>query len=145
MTPVVDVAAIDAFMKSIIALNPVYRIGGKGANEFDCYKFFKLTQKILFGRDLPDITLEEGDSIGTWVKLVLEYRTKLNWFQIDKPVHGCAVEMTHSKLPYHIGTWLSVNEGGVLHCTRGAGVAFSSLQELKISGWYRLVYDIPNE
>jgi hypothetical protein len=105
---------IEAFIQKVILLNPVYKIGGTKPGQFDCWKFARLTQQELFGRDLPFISLEE-DRIAVWVKLVAEYKTKLKWMEIDQPVHGCLVEMTHKMLPYHIGTWLDIKEGGVLH------------------------------
>jgi hypothetical protein len=144
MTPI-EIKRIETFIAEVIKLNPVYKIGGEGPGEFDCWKFARYTQKVLFGRDLPFISLGEyDDNIVTWIRLVAKYKTKLNWVETPKAEHGCLVEMSHKQLPYHIGTWLDIHGGGVLHCAKTTGVTFQSLHELRFSGWNRFVYDVPH-
>lgn len=130
-------------MQRILKCNPVYLVNGKNENEFDCWKFTRLVQKELFDRELPFIQLDVDDSIRTWIRLVVQYKQQLKWESIDFPLHGCIVEMSHAERPYHVGTWLDLYGGGVFHCTRGAGISFSTIREMKIAGWNRFVYDIP--
>jgi hypothetical protein len=40
----------------------------------------------------------------------------------------------------HIGTWLDVDGGGVLHCTRGIGVIFTHDAAWRLSGFGRREY-----
>lgn len=133
---------IEDFIQEIIKLSPRYVINGTDPRDIDCLKFFVLTQKKLFGRDIPLLSLDEDD-IRAWVKLVVQYKKLLSaWKEVQKPVHGCAVELTHSERPYHVGTWLNYSGGGVLHFTR-SGLNFQSQRELKLAGWSKLIYDIP--
>lgn len=139
-----DEGEIHKFMQDIINMSPpyVYVLNGTKDHEIDCLKFFALTQKRLFGRDIPLHHLDSDDLAG-WIKLVVHYKKELHWNEIPHPIHGCAVEMSHHQRPYHIGTWLDLQGGGVLHCTPKAGVTFQSLKELQIAGWNRIVYDAP--
>jgi hypothetical protein len=65
-----------------------------------------------------------------------------HWSAVDNPGHGDCVLMSQSMLPTHVGVWLDVNGGGVLHCAEGMGVIFSSNNHLnnifyKILGAYK--------
>lgn len=62
------------------------------------------------------------------------------WAKTDSPSNGDAVLMAHCKYPSHVGLWLDVDGGGVLHCIRGEGVVFSTLSSLKVSGWGRVEF-----
>jgi hypothetical protein len=111
---------------------------------YNCYTLFQKTQKELFGRELPDVILET-DTLEEFVVKLAETKGLIqsNWQTIERPIHGCAVQMSHSTVPHHVGTYLGIQGGGVLHAQKGAGVCFDSIQIMKAAGWRHFIYDIP--
>ena len=65
---------------------------------------------------------------------------KAHWEQIGKPEDGCAVLMSRNRYPVHIGMWLDIDGGKVLHCAQGMGVVFQNRQALKFDGWTGITY-----
>ena len=59
------------------------------------------------------------------------------WVKVPKPFHGCGT-LVHR--PLHIGVWLNIDGGGVLHCSRGIGVIFTQDSSWHMSGYGRKEY-----
>lgn len=120
-----------------------YKLMGSSIEEgFDCFTLTKAIQKDLWGIELPDIHLED-DSIAEFTRqlyLIKKSSYVDNWARIDKPEHGCLVEMSQSVIPHHIGTYLDVNGGGVFHCIKGMGVCFDPIAYLRVGGWRNILF-----
>jgi len=113
--------------------------GAQGPDSFDCWGFFRFIQKNHFGLEVPFIDADANnmrDVIGN----MTGNEERKNWIKTSLPKEGDAVLMAHSKYPSHVGVWLNVDRGGVLHCIRGEGVVFSALSSLKLCGWGRVEY-----
>jgi hypothetical protein len=111
-----------------------WKAGTYGPDEFDCWGLVWFVQRELFDRDLPTIAEPPTDIMGltrlfqdTAIRSVLE--------PIEKPVHGCVVELSHSTRPHHVGIWLDTDRGGVLHCYGAYGVQFDRLATMRAAGW----------
>lgn len=113
--------------------------GDQGPDSFDCWGFFRYVQRHEFNRDLPIINPDANDMMAV-VRAINTTPERANWVKTDTPQNGDAVLMAHSKYPSHVGMWLDVDGGGVMHCIRGEGVVFSSLSSLKIAGWGRVEF-----
>lgn len=96
--------------------------------------FFRMIQGAYFGRDVPQIIAPDYDDPTSLSALFCEHPERKRWAQIRSPEHGCAVLV---RRPMHIGTWLDVDGGGVLHCVRGAGVVFTVDSAWPLSGFGR--------
>ena len=46
------------------------------------------------------------------------------WPRVEKPGDGDGVKMTPGTRDLHVGVWLDLNGGGILHCVRNLGVRF---------------------
>lgn len=112
--------------------------GGEGPG-YDCYTFARMIQRQHFGIDMPLINVDADDFrlVATQMQKNPE---KDNWLQVSEPQEGDCVLMAHAKYPSHAGVYLTENNGGVLHCVRGQGVVFSSMDALKLSGWSHLEF-----
>jgi len=108
--------------------------GAQGPDEFDCMGFFKMLQGKHFGIEVPLIISPDYDNPEVLAELFGRHEERMQWYRIDKPEHGCAV-IVHR--PMHIGTWLDVDGGGVLHCVRGPGVIFTTNSAWPVSGFGR--------
>ena len=54
---------------------------------------------------------------------------------VECPCEGDAVLMRQSRHPVHVGIWLAVDAGGVLHAARDIGVVFQGPADLTTHGW----------
>ena len=113
--------------------------GAQGPNAFDCWSFFRHVQAKHYGLEVPIIAIDANN----WrqvIKNFTRHDERFNWKETNQPKDGDAVLMRHSKFPSHVGIWLDVDGGGVLHCVRGEGVVFSSMTSLKFSGWSNIEF-----
>jgi hypothetical protein len=121
-------------------LNPASYIGipwaagAQGPATYDCMGFFRHIQQTYFGIDVPAIIADDYENPLALAALFGDHSERSNWVGIVKPVHGCAVI---SRKPMHIGVWLNIDGGGVLHCVRGPGVIFTSDSAWPVSGFGR--------
>lgn len=62
------------------------------------------------------------------------------WERLDQPVDGCVVLMSQGVRFHHIGIWVDVMGGRVLHSKDGRGVCLENLQALRASGIRKFEY-----
>lgn len=121
-------------------LGKKYKSGGNGPDEFDCWGLLRNVQMTCFDRDIQAIVPpEDEDDLRALIKFIREHPEHQNWIVVDEPVHGGGVEMSSSAHPHHIGVYLDIDGGGILHCST-AGVTFDSLFNLRASGWRKMVF-----
>lgn len=111
-----------------------WEAGAQGPDAYDCMGFFRMLQGRYFGIDVPKIIAPDYNDPRVLVDLFGSHPERKRWPQIERPVHGCAVIV---RSPLHIGTWLNIDGGGVLHCVRGIGVIFTTDSAWPLSGFGR--------
>ncbi len=109
------------------------------AGAHDCWAFFRAVQREQFGRAVPVVDVDAMD-LRAVARAFDEHPERAHWQPVDVPAEGDAVLLAHARYPSHVGVWVDVDGGGVLHCQRGDGVVFSRLSSLRISGWGRISY-----
>lgn len=101
----------------------------------ECGHFFVKMMRLRFGV-ICEVIDADAMSVLSCVRALSgahpEFR---NWLPVDEPREGDCVQMSCSKHPHHIGMWVEVDGGGVLHCVEGAGVVFSTRKNLRATGW----------
>lgn len=117
-----------------------YVVGKEGPDEYDCWGLAKFIQKELFGRELPSIQ-ESPSSLKGLMNFVKEHEVRKKW-QVAKnyPIHGQLVELSKSENPFHIGVYLNIDGGGILHSIDKLGVCFDKIRIMKIMGWRKMVF-----
>jgi len=113
--------------------------GGCGPDAFDCWGLLGCVQREYFGIRLPDLPADADDRR-------LLYQAQVDrgtWQVVDAPFHGCGVLLRGGDRP-HVGVYLQLDAGGVLHALEGAGVIFTERANLKRLGyprasWYRFL------
>lgn len=113
--------------------------GAQGPDSFDCWGFVRHVQRERFSRELPVIDVDAG-RMRAVIQAFSAHPERDHWMQVDLPAEGDCVLMAHARYPSHVGLWVDVDGGGVLHCVRGAGVVFNSLSALRYSGWGRIAF-----
>ena len=111
--------------------------GAQGPEAFDCMAFFRHVQGEHFGVAVPPIIAPDYDDPSALVDLFSNHPERARWATLAKPEHGCAALI---RRPMHIGVWLDLDGGGVLHCVRGHGVVFTSDSSWPVSGFGRKEY-----
>lgn len=140
-----QVARASAFVRGVAGLP--WRDGANGPDDFDCWGLARFAQRELFGRDIP-ITSRNPQEILRVLGRVLRGDPDVGWTEVKKPSHGALVTLRHVREPQHIGTWLALDRGRLLHAVENAGVCFDPRPMLEMTGWgrfrfYRYVGPLP--
>ncbi|MGL6245652.1 NlpC/P60 family protein [Pseudomonas sp.] len=105
----------------------------------DCWGFFRRVQRERFGREIPPFDVDAFNRLAC-ARAVAGNPERANWRPVAVPAEGDAVLLAHARHPSHVGLWVAVDGGGVLHCVNGPGVVFQSVKMLKASGWGHLEF-----
>lgn len=110
---------------------------------FNCRSFFAFVQSRVYLRAVPELgDADPEDDLA--IRAAFERLVGLSgWQQTDRPAEGDAVIMGMGRKADHLGVWLSIDGGGVLHCPRGHGVGFHAPHVLKLQGFAVLGYYTP--
>jgi hypothetical protein len=142
MAGIMTNAEIVRFIEPLFAAK--YRIPGKDDRpnkipyEFDCQTFVKYVMKHCFDRDIFMIATPSSE-ISVLIRFIKNHPERVNWPVVEKPEHGGIVEMSSGQHPHHVGLWLDIDGGAILHCYLG-GVGFQKPRELEAAGWRRFIY-----
>ena len=107
---------------------------GDGPASYHCWAFVRHIQKEHFGRDLPSIPNPED--VLAIARGFRDHPERQRWKLVNAPKDGDCVLMRQARYPIHVGVWLDVDGGGVLHCSQEAGVAFQGVNALALNGWH---------
>ena len=120
-----------------------YRLGAIGPDAYDCYGLTRHIQSVGWARDLPDVSVPDVDDRRIFVALVRQHIGDHRWHQVDRPRHGSVVTMARHDNALHVGTYLALDGGGVLHALEKPGVQFDPIFCLQAAGWRRLRFYEP--
>lgn len=137
-------AGLIAFVERL--LGRAWKLGAQGPEAYDCWSLLRHVEREVFGRVLPQVVLPEKTGPDRIAEILSSHPKRSLWRQAAAPSHGGGVEMTSVRAPLHVGVWLDLDGGLVLHCAQGAGVSLDSLLNLKALGWSRFrFYDFVGE
>lgn len=125
-------------------LGTPYKIGTQGPEYFDCWGWVRFANKQLWGRDIPWIDMSQ-QSPGEFIKRGYEYRRQMDWVVMDNPIHSCLVEMSHRLHAHHVGVFLDIDGGQVVHAIQGNGLICDALLTLPACGWHPIRFDMPKD
>lgn len=119
-----------------------WKEGGTGPDEWDCWHFLQHVLMTYFGKCLPNAPI--GDHFAC--KQIFETEVRAGrWERVQDPQHGDAVSMREGDWP-HVGIYLDIDGGRVLHCCEDHDVVASRLSTLRTAGFGRLkFYRIHNQ
>lgn len=112
---------------------------GRGPESYDCLGFFAHIQRTQFDVQISIDTSPQ--TLTDTIVLINDVHERMSWEPVSRPIEGDAVLMARSRVPVHIGTWISANNThGVLHCAQPIGVVFQTLSGLRSGGWGGITY-----
>ena len=111
-----------------------WQAGGRGPDAFDCWGLVRWCWRERFAIEAPEIPADAAN-----LRAVLagfrDHPERERWELVERAREGDAVLMRQSRHPVHVGLWLAVDGGGVLHAAGGIGVVFQSPADLTAHGW----------
>jgi cell wall-associated NlpC family hydrolase len=111
--------------------------GDAGPDSFDCWGLVRHVQKNIYNRDVPEISVD-AMNIRAVVAAFNNHPERQNWEEVKEPKDGDCLLMSSGKEPTHVGIWIDIDGGGVLHAIQGTGVVFSKNANLKLLGYNTL-------
>jgi len=124
---------------AITLLGSPWQAGGRGPDAYDCWGLFQAVQREHYGREVKPLDVDAGNTLAV-AKAIRDHSKAINWQPTNEPKDGDAVLLSQGNYPTHVGIWLDVDGGGVLHCQRGPGVIFTRKADLPSGGWARIEY-----
>lgn len=109
---------------------------------FHCWGLFCAVRAILGQEGLPEVPLPDMTLQGR-VRALCDHPERGRWREVPDPVPGCAVLLGRCELPIHVGAYLDLDRGGVMHALPGVGVAFDTFQKLRASNWLHQSFHMP--
>ena len=109
-------------------------LGQPWSQERDCWGFFREVQNDRFGLNVPAVEIDSLN-LRNVIDTFNTHSERTRWSEVERPVEGDAVLMGRSANPVHVGVWLPVNGGTVLHSEQTSGVVLQSLSSLQIHRW----------
>ena len=111
-----------------------WKTGCSGPSEFNCWGLVVDVYRRFYGKTLESIPVPENN-LKALIKTIEVHPERYHWETVFIPKEGDVALLRQSRYPTHVGLWVEVDGGGILHCIQGAGVVFQSLQALELIGW----------
>lgn len=138
-----QVARAGAFVRRVVGLP--YAEDASGPEAYGCRGLAQACQREVFERDLPVPVLGDAASVMTVLAAIARGDTSCGWCEAERPRHGDVVTLRCQREPQHIGVWLAIDRGRLLHAVNGQGVMFESRAMLELGGWGRFRFYRPAE
>lgn len=108
-------------------------IGQQWSIAQDCYALVRQVYADRYRIDLPVIAVNALSTLAV-AKSIAGFDLS-DWVEVTTPQDGDVVQMGHAKRPHHLGIWLDIADGKILHSTEHSGVIAQSVAQAKINGW----------
>ena len=116
-----------------------WEIAGVGPSSFDCIGLVQEVLKTRYNVILPTIQVDYSNLLSV-VRAIKHHNGWLTWELAFYPKDGYLVKLYRQDQPDHIGIYVDVEGGGILHSQRDVGVCFDKPFILKTVGWKKLEY-----
>ncbi len=112
--------------------------GARGPDAYDCWGLLVHLYRSRYKTELPDAPHTE---LKEFARLVTaEVNNPTTWTQVSVPFEGCAVAIGGTEFFHHVGLWLDVDGGKILHCASMKKTVAETLRGLKASGMRRVLF-----
>lgn len=120
-----------------------YDLGGRRPGTVDCYGSARYLQKALFGREMPDFAMPGEAGRSAIAAAIGVHPERTRWREVLAPVDGALMTMARNQCGYHIGTWLDLDGGIVVHAIEECGVVADTIVSLEAVGWRKFRFHVP--
>lgn len=113
-----------------------YEKGSFGPESFNCWGLLYFVQLNYFKVQIPFAPLEDSEGCR---KLFDDQLGQGSWARLERPEHGCGALMRGGETP-HVGIYLDIDGGGILHAMEGVGVIWTPFYKLRSLSFGRTQY-----
>lgn len=113
-----------------------YKEGGETPEGFNCWGLLRYVLRYNFGVIIPNVPIHDATASVQWFVNGVRAGEVI---ELPGPVHGAGVLLRGGDAP-HVGVYLDIDGGGVLHALEDLGVVFSPMDSLRVLGYSRLKY-----
>lgn len=113
-----------------------YAADGKGPDNFNCWGLIYDVRKHYFPVALPIIPIGDEETCRDIFEAKVQSK---HWMEVTEPQHGDCALLRGGRSP-HVGIYLNIDGGGILHSLEGVGVIFTYTSKLRASGYSRIKY-----
>lgn len=122
-------------------LNKKWQAGARGPDTFDCWGLVYWIYKQHFNVELPSYPCVNALNLKQVTQVVTDESKDLEWFKLENAVDNCVVAMSkNTKHLHHVGLYLDVDGGLVLHALDERNVIAQPLRDLTRTGWRRVEF-----
>lgn len=112
--------------------------GARGPDTFDCWGLLICIYKERYNVELPDVP---GADLKTFWRLInKEIECPTVWTREIKPKDGYAVAMGGTEMFHHVGVYLDIDGGLVLHAANMKNIVAQPLRGIRASGMRRIQF-----
>jgi len=90
----------------------------RGPDTFDCWGLIYDIYKTQYNIELPK-NLIDPVNVSAYGKAINEGKEHPDWAEHREPAEGFVVPLSKSRLFHHVGVWLDVDDGLILHAPEG--------------------------
>lgn len=105
------------------------------AHGFDCWECVRAIYFDAYGITLAQFQIETPGDHHETMTAIDEQKKTGKWEMLGYPEDGCFVAIGKREWPHHIGIYLAIDGGKIVHCLENIGCVVDSVSSLKISGW----------
>ena len=122
-------------------LNKPWLIGGRGPDNFDCWGLVYCIYRDRYGILLPAYPTITSKNMLAVTKAITSGAAESDWVKLKEPIDGCVVALSkNTKILHHVGIYLDIDRGVLLHATDAGAVIAQSMHDLNRFGWRRIEY-----
>jgi cell wall-associated NlpC family hydrolase len=110
--------------------------GAEGPRTYDCWALVRHVQRVHFGRELPVIDLDALD-LAAVEGILAGGEGERRWLRATHAAEGDGVIISQGR-DLHVGVWVDVDGGRVLHSVQGWGVVCTDLIGMRRAGMGRV-------
>lgn len=114
--------------------------GARGPETFDCWGLVFWVYKKHFGISLPEYPGVDPTDTSKVSHLLRNAAGSGQWARLEKPVDGCAVAMSRNREFHHVGVFVEVDGGLIVHAADGLNVVAQSVFAVKRAGFIRIEF-----
>lgn len=109
----------------------------------DCWTVFCDIQNNIFNKNIDELDFGKINSLNTR-KEFLKNSLRQRFEEVTIPVDGCAVFLSKGQYTSHIGTYIALGEGKVIHAVEHSGTIIQNISDLELNGWNIIGFYIVN-
>jgi hypothetical protein len=120
-----------------------YKRGGAGPVEYDCYSLTRHLQATFWSREMPVFETPAEAGRFALAAMISRHPERQRWHRVERPEDGAIVSMAKQEMGYHMGTYLEMDGGLLVHTLETSGVVADKMFALAAFGWRNLKFYLP--